>query len=386
MASPVLDRSAFLLRDDIAFLNHGSFGATPRVLIDEQRRWQERLEAQPVLFHRELPMLMDQARHRLGAFLGVDGDDVVFVDNATMGVNVAAHGLARTLKPGDVVLTTDHEYGACLRVWKQVLEGTGADLQVVPVPIPVPDDETIVASIVGAMHARTRILFISHITAPTAVPIPLEPILHAARERGIITVVDGAHAPGQIECRPEALGADFYTGNCHKWMCTPKGSAFLYVRRERQASLPPLVVSWGGEADTLHRSTFLDEHEYLGTRDVSPYLTVPAGIAWMQAMDWPTVTAVARRMVTAAVDRLLDVGGVRSLYSGAYPDTLQMAGVLLPVATDVARCKVALYAEGVEVVVHRWKDVPILRLSAHAHTSPSDIDRLVEALPAALVA
>lgn len=379
--TPRLDRSHWPLLPHIHFLNHGSFGATPYVLLREQHAWRLRLEQQPVLFHYELPELMRTARVQLAAFLGCGVDDVVYVENSTFGCNVAFHAVAGMLDSGSEVVTTDHEYGACMRAMRNHLGRTGATIKMVDVPIPVPQQAEIVERVVDAFSPRTRVVFISHITSPTGALMPVAEIVAEARRRGIISIIDGSHAPGHIPLDLTTLDADIYTGNCHKWMCTPKGSAFLYVHPRMQEHVPPLVTSWGMDGTGLRASPFIDEHEYLGTRDPSAFLTVPAAIRWMEANEWPTVQNYAQRLARHAIDGMVAEELGTPVVADEAARVLQMDAAILHRSIDVVELKQRLYHQyNVEVVVHQWKGVPIVRVSAHAHTSQADIDALCVAL------
>jgi len=238
-------RHEFLLEPDVVYLNHGSFGATPRPVFQVYQAWQLRMERQPVRFiTEELFPALKQARDVLGAYLGAPGDDLVYIPNATFGANLAARSLA--LQPGDEILTTDHEYGACNNVWQYVAEKTGAAYIHQPIALPVTTAEELVEQLWAGVNERTRVIYLSHITSPTALIMPVAAICHRARDAGIITVIDGAHAPGQIDLNLETMGPDFYFGNCHKWLMSPKGAGFLYARPERQPTIEPLVVGWAG--------------------------------------------------------------------------------------------------------------------------------------------
>lgn len=375
------DPRAFRLNKDIVFLNHGSFGACPLVMLEEYRRWQERLEEQPVLFHRELPALMRSAREPLAAFFGCEAQDVVYVQNATWGVNVVAHAL--DLRPGDEVLTNDHEYGACDRAWEVHQERRGITMVRVPIEMPAPSNAEIVERYRQAITPRTRVLFVSHITSPTALRMPVEELCALAAEHGLISVVDGAHAPGHLPLDLTALGADVYTANLHKWMCTPKGSAFLYVRRELQSQMLPLVVSWGWKSEQPGDSPFIDQHEYVGTRDPAAYLTVPFALEWMNELGWSDVQRAARGIRRYGLDLLSSIPGIREMRAGAEDEPLMMGAVLLPAGTNVDHLKAWLYDEyRIEVVVHQWLGTPILRFSAHMYTTTGHIDVLGETLRA----
>jgi isopenicillin-N epimerase len=261
-------RSLYLLDPNVVFLNHGSFGATPRPVFETYQTWQRRLERQPVQFLAgELSGHLAEARRALGDYLRADAADLVYVPNTTFGVNVVAHSL--DLGAGDEVLTSDHEYGACDRVWRYLSARRGFAYCRQPIPLPASAPEEMAEQFWQAVTPRTRVIFLSHITSPTAVRLPIELICARARAAGILTLIDGAHAPGQIDLDLPAIGADFYTGNAHKWLSAPKGAAFLFARREAQSLLEPLVVGWGYEAEPemSYGSRFLDLFQWLGTID-----------------------------------------------------------------------------------------------------------------------
>jgi isopenicillin-N epimerase len=230
-------KSLFLLDESVTYLNHGSFGACPRPVFAAYQQWQLHLERQPVLFlYRRVDELLRESRARLGAYLGADADDLVYFLNPTTAVNMVARSLASPhtgfLQPGDEVLTTDHEYGAIDRTWRFICERTGACYVRQPIPLPATTQEALADRFWSGVNERTRVVFISHITSPTALIFPVAEICWRARRAGLLTIVDGAHAPGQIELDLSEVGADLYTGACHKWLCAPKGTAFLYARRE----------------------------------------------------------------------------------------------------------------------------------------------------------
>jgi len=377
----VLTRSDFLLRPDITFLNHGSFGACPKELLHEQRRWIEQLESQPVLYFRELMHSMRSAREAMAAYVGAQPENLAFVTNSTFGVNVAAHAVAEILQPGDEILSNDHEYGACNRAWRSHAVSRGAVYVQVHIPIPIPTLEELADIIWSGVTDRTRVLFLSHITSPTAARLPVEELCARARERGIITIIDGSHVPGHIPLDLSTLGCDIYTANCHKWMCTPKGSAFLWVADPWLDRMKPLVVSWGSDIPTVKDSFFIDEHEFLGTRDHSPFLTIPYALEWMKQNAWSDLQQRCRNLTMLGVQKLCRLKGVQPISVSGQDALLQLGTVILPANTDTDAMKVWLYDErNIEVVVHRWLDVPILRFSVHAHTTEEDLDALASAL------
>ena len=377
-------RDLFLLRDDVVFLNHGSYGACPRPVFEEYQRWQLELERQPVEFiARRFRGLMRSAREVLGGYVGADADDLVFVTNATTAVNIVARSL--TLGPGDEVLLTDHEYGAVDRTWRFVCADRGATLVRAAIPVPVTSAAEVVERVWSAVTTRTRVLCISHITSPTALILPIEELVSRARAADIITLVDGAHAPGQIPLDLRTLGVDYYAANCNKWLCAPKGSGFLYARRERQADLRPLLVSWGEEwIDAATPSAFINEFEYQGTRDPAPFLAVPAAIAFQRAHDWETVWDACHALVRRAREAVTAITGLPPLSPDDRRWFLQMVSVPLPVEDPRAAQRRLLEECGIEVVATRWQDRSLLRVSVQAYNTPSEIDRLAAAVETVL--
>lgn len=374
----MLQRADFLLRSDVVFLNHGSFGACPRLILDEQRRWIERLEAQPVLYFRESVALLLHARNALANYIGAEGKDLVYVSNSTYGVNVTAHALSKILSEGDEICTTDHEYGACDRAWEQYCVTKGVRYVRAEIPMPAPSPEEMVELIWQKVTPRTKVLFLSHITSPTGLRLPVEELCRRARAAGILSVIDGSHSPGHIPLDLSSLQADVYTANCHKWMCTPKGSAFLWVAPHLQRVIVPLVVSWGERIPVAGDGPLNIEHEFIGTRDYSPFLTVPYAIKLMEEQPWDKAQEYCRGLTKDVHDALAAIPGVRPVSTMGCDPLLQMATVILPTFVNVEHMKQWLYTErAIEVVVHQWLGVPILRCSVHLHTERRDIDTLV---------
>ncbi|MEZ4518616.1 MAG: aminotransferase class V-fold PLP-dependent enzyme [Chloroflexota bacterium] len=376
-------RELFLLDPDVTFLNHGSFGATPRAVFEDYQQWQRRLEDQPVKFlGREIGDLLANARQTLGSYVNVDRDDLVYVPNATFGVNVVARSLP--LGPGDEVLATDHEYGACENIWRYLSQQRGFGYVRQPISLPITTAEAIVEQLWAGVTSRTKVIFLSHITSPTAVRLPVEAICARAREAGIMTVVDGTHAPGQLPLDLTAMGVDFYTGNAHKWLCAPKGAAFLYVRSERQDLIEPLIIGWGWGADrqATFGSDFLDYIQYPGTNDYASYLSVPAAIQFQEEHDWGAVRAQCRDLAGQFVLRMHDLTGLDSVYpSGGGNFFCQMALAPLPEGTDVAELKTRLYDDyRIEIPTIRWNDHPLIRISVQGYNTQADVDALLDAL------
>jgi len=372
-------RDLFLLCPDVVFLNHGSFGACPRPVFEVYQAWQLELERQPVAFlGRRFARLMQEARQALAGYVGANADDLVYVPNATTGLNIVARSLP--LEPGDEILTTDHEYGALDRTWRFVCAKRGARYIRQPVRLPVTSAEQVVEAIWSGVTERTRVLFISHITSSTALFFPVAELARRARAAGIISVVDGAHAPGHAPLNLVELDADFYAGNCHKWMMAPKGAAFLYTRPDKQPLLEPLVVSWGWESETPGPSRFIDEQEYQGTRDIAAYLATPAAIHFMQAHNWSAVQRDCHALVRDARQRITTLTGLAPISPDEPAWFRQMAAFPLPVC-DGEMLQRRLYDEfAVEIPIITWNGYTLVRISIQGYNTRGDVDALVEAL------
>jgi isopenicillin-N epimerase len=364
-------RREFLLDPEVAFLNHGSFGACPRLVFERYQAWQRELESEPVDFlARRLPDLLDEARGTLAGYLGCDAEDLAFVPNATTGVNLAARSL--DLRAGDEVLATGLEYGACDLAWEWVCRRAGAHYVRVPIPLPLSDSNEVIDALLARASGRTRTIFVSHVTSTTALVLPMDEILDRARSLGVTTIVDGAHAPAQVPLNLGELGADFYSGNAHKWLCGPKGAGFLHVLPEHQERVDAAIVSWGY---TEGRS-FSQRIEEQGTRDPAAWLTVPEAIGFQAERDWDDVRDRCRRLVREARSELCDLLQTEALAPDA--TLAQMAAVRLP--RPAPNLSERLFTRHrVEIPVGGDQD-DLLRVSVAAYTTREDIDRLLSAL------
>jgi isopenicillin-N epimerase len=373
MAAPPPEelRREFLLDPEIAFLNHGSFGACPRVVFESYRAWQRELEHEPVDFlARRLPDLLDAARSTLASYLGCAARDLAFVQNATTGVNLAARSLA--LGPDDEVLSTDLEYGACDLAWEWACRRAGAHYVRAPIPLPLSDPSEVVGALFARTNERTRAVYVSHVTSTTGLVLPVEEIVACARALGLATVVDGAHAPAQVPLDLAALGADYYAGNAHKWLAAPKGAGFLHVQPEHQDRLDAAIVSWG----YTEGNSFSERIEKQGTRDPAAGLAVPDAIHFQAERDWDAVRDRSRRLTRSARRELCELAGTEPLA----PESMlaQMAAVRLPgPAPDLSGRLFARHR--VEIPVGGDED-DVLRLSVAAYTTRAEIDRLLAAL------
>ena len=354
-------RDLFLLDPGVTFLNHGSFGACPRPVFEEYQRWQRELEREPVEFIvRRQPELLAQARTALAEYVGAaSSDDLTFVPNAGTGVQVAARALA--LHAGDEVLTTDLEYGALNFAWEWLCARTGATY------LRAPLDE-----LFDHVGERTRALFVSHITSATGLLLPVEEIVEHARELGLVTIVDGAHAPAHVPVDVESLGADFYAGNCHKWLCAPKGAAFLWSRPEWQERVDGAIVSWGYAEDG---GTFISRTELQGTRDAAAYLSVPAAIEFVREHDDVDRCVALAREARGELCALLGREPI-----APEPMVRRMASFRVP--GDAYALQRALWDE------HRIEipamQADLMRISVAMYTEREDVERLLDALPALL--
>jgi isopenicillin-N epimerase len=372
----------FLLDPDIHFLNHGSFGATPKPVFESYQNWQMRLERQPVLFlGRELDCLLKESRIALGAYLNADPDDIVYIPNATHGVNIIARSLH--LCPEDEILTTDHEYGACDFSWDFICGQTRAKYIHQPISLPIQSEREIVEQFWQGVSARTKVIYLSHITSPTALRLPVEQLCALARNKGIITVIDAAHSPGQIPVDLQALGADIVFGNTHKWLLSPKGSAFLFARKEIQPILEPLIVSWGygNNPQFGSGSRFIDLFQWTGTKDPSAALAVPDAIQFMQKHHWDVVREDCYTLLVQAVESVCNLVNMAPLYPLDKAFFRQMAIAPLPKDTDLATLKSRLYDEfKVEVPLIEWQDRKFVRISIQGYNTLDDVNALVTGL------
>lgn len=372
-------RDQFLLRPDITFLNFGSWGACPKPVFERYQQFQLELEQEPVLFFTQTGLQhVEKARQALGEYLDADADDLVFVTNPSYAVNIIAKSFA--LGAGDEVLTTEWEYGACDRTWQYYCDKAGARYVKQPIRLPLQSQDDFVAQFLQGVTKRTKLIFLSHITSSTAIRFPVEKIVAEAKKLGIMTFVDGAHAPAQVPLRLRSLGADIYTGACHKWMMTPKGSSFLYVRKEHQALFDPLVISWGYKADKPSHSLFLDYHQQQGTRDFSAFCCIPAAISFMKEHNWEEVSSQCRQLVLNNAMRFCNLLGAEPLLP--LDDFFVRQLLSIPIRTQEPELlKARLYEEHrIQIPIMRHGDRVFIRYSIQAFNSQEDLDRLEQAL------
>ncbi len=371
---PEVLRKHFLLDDHVVFLNHGSYGACPRPVWETYAGWQRQVERQPVEFSRRHEALMASARTSLAAMVNAQLDDLAFMVNATSGINVIARSFP--LAPGDEILSTDLEYGALDLTWEHLCQRFGASYVKAHVPRPFTSHEAIVEALWSCVTDRTKAIYLSHITSGTAAIMPIAEICRRARQAGILTIVDGAHAPGQIPLDLTALDVDIYSGNCHKWVCSPKGSAFLYVHPDQQEWIESLTISWGWRPG----HTFLSRNQMQGTRDISSFLAVPRAIEFQREHHWDAVRASCHERLRAFRQRIHDRYGIEPVYPNTRDWFSQMALVEIPAADPVTLQHDLLHNHNIEIPCMRHGETSCVRVSVQGYVSDSDLDALAAAL------
>jgi isopenicillin-N epimerase len=366
----------------VAYLNHGSFGACPIAVLAEQAELRAEMEREPFDFLKgALPGRLDAARNEVAAFLGADAADLAFVPNATAGVNAVLRSLE--FAPSDEILVTSHTYAACRKTVDFVARRSGARVVIAALPFPCPDEESVVEAVLRAASDRTRVALIDHVTSPTALVLPLRRLVGELAARGIDTLVDGAHAPGMVPIGLSELGAAYYTGNAHKWLCAPKGAAFLHVRRDRQAGVHPNVISHG------YTAGFHAEFDWTGTLDPTPWLCIPAALRHIGGLlpgGWPEVMRANHELALRARDALLD----RFAQRAPAPDGMigSMAAIPLPLdagapGVDTEALHDWLRTRGIEAWLHPHP-VPLVRVSAQLYNHVDQFRHLAVLLEEAL--
>ncbi|MCX8481921.1 MAG: aminotransferase class V-fold PLP-dependent enzyme [Sediminibacterium sp.] len=372
-------KNLFLLDPNIHFLNFGSFGACPKPVMEKYIEWQYLLEREPVQFiaFNAVTYLKD-SRQQLANYVGCDLDDIVYVTNPSYAVNIIAKSLK--LQKGDEVLTTDLEYGACDRTWQFYCDKNEVIYKKQKISLPILNKEQLIHDFFKGITEKTKVIFISGITSSTALILPFKEICTIAKQKGLITFVDGAHIPGQIFIDLQNTDIDYFTGACHKWMMTPKGSSFLYAKKSMQHLLEPLIVSWGYKAAKPSHSLFLDYHQMQGTRDFSAFLTVPTAIEFMKKYEWEKVAKKCHEIVLKNAPKFCDLLKIKPIA----PLTNEFIGQMLsiPIKTnypeELQKCLFNKYAIEIPIMVHY--NQTYLRYSINAFNEQVDLNALFVAL------
>ena len=399
-SSPVTD---WALDPTVTYLNHGSFGACLKAILEVQRGWRDKIEAHPVRFlSRELEDLLDWSRSEIGAFVGADADDLALVQNATTGINTVLRSL--DFHKGDELVATDHAYNASLNALRYAAARSGARVVLARVPFPIASPDEAFTAVMNAVTPNTKLAMLEHITSPTAIVLPIERLVAALTEKGIDVLVDGAHGPGMVRLRLRDLAPAYYVGTTHKWVCAPKGTGFLYVRRDRQALIKPLAISHGSNDSRMDRSKFRLEFDWTGTMDPSGLLTVPAaidGLGETMPGGWPALISANHELAVAARDMLAEALATSVECPGSMVGS--MAAIRLPggpwpradAMKRLAMIETALQGRRFEVPLMPWPcpwlvdsgDLPadtqfdlLVRISAQAYNYLGQYERLASIL------
>ncbi|MBT6711226.1 MAG: aminotransferase class V-fold PLP-dependent enzyme [Candidatus Marinimicrobia bacterium] len=367
----------FLLDPDITFLNHGSYGACSKPVFKEYQDWQKKLEDQPVQFMtNQVYSAMEKSRESMSQFVECDEEELVFFQNPTTAVTNVIYNL--DLKPGDEVLMSNHEYGALVRAWKMWGEKTGVNIIQQDISMPLTTKKNFIENFWTGVTDQTKVIFLSHITSSTALIFPIEKIIKLAKEQNILTIIDGAHVPAHIPLNIHELGCDFYTGACHKWLCAPKGSSFLFVKKEHQDWVKPVVVSWGKDGDDPSPSEFIQNFQWQGTRDMSAFLTIPTAINFYIKEIRPYQES-CKKIIQDTYSEFPSVLNTEPISAGR-EWLAQLVAHPLP-KNIPSNLKKRLWEEyQIEIPVFEWSGQEFVRVSIQVYNTQKDVDLLMSAL------
>ena len=372
-------KSLFMLDSNVTHLNHGSFGACPKEVFNSLVKWQEILEKDPVK-HLAFDVFkyLDKSREALSLYVKCYKDDLAFFANPSTALNTVLRSLK--LNKGDEILATNHEYGAMDRAWRFICKKRGSIYINQHISLPLTSKEQFIYEFKKGITKKTKVIFLSHITSPTALIFPVKEICDFARERNIITIIDGAHAPAQLDIDILDINPDFYCGACHKWMCSPKGVAFLYVKKEFQKQIDPLVISWGYESENPSHSQFLDYLQWQGTYDISAYLTIPDTINFLNNNNWDIMAKQCRKLNLWAKDKILSEIDTESLSVDSFLG--QMSSFYFESKGPINnQYKIDFYNKyQTQVLFVNWNKRSLFRISIQAYNNKQDIYKLIEDL------
>ena len=370
-------KSLFSLDPEVTYLNHGSFGACPKVIFDNLISFQKKLEFEPVNFlDNHLYQYLKESRSALSNYINCERDDIAFFPNPSTALNTLIRSL--DLESGDQILTTNHEYGALDRTWNFISKKRGCEYVKLDIEIPFTDKQKFIDSFKNAINSKTKVIFLSHITSATALIFPVKEIIDLAKQKNILTIIDGAHVPAHIDLDIKKLDPDFYCGACHKWMCSPKGVAFLYVKKEYQNMIEPLVVSWGYEAENPSDSQYLDYMQWQGTNDMSAYLTIPETINFLNKHDWKERAKACRELNLWAKNEICEKLNTYSLGNDEF--LAQMTTIAFDFE-DTINQKIEFYNKyKIQIPFIKWNNKTFFRISSQVYNSKDDFEYLINSL------
>jgi isopenicillin-N epimerase len=372
-------KSQFLLDPTITFLNHGSFGACPKPIFEDYQKWQLELEKEPVQFIQKTGAgYLKTSKLALAKYIGCDVDDFFFTQNPTIAINTIMRGL--DLKPGDEILSTNHEYGAMDRTWHFYCKKTGAKYVQSTISFPIISKEKILVEFWKGYSTKTKVIFINQISSATALIFPVKEICDKARELGLITIIDGAHTPGHIDLNIREMNPDYFTGTTHKWLLTPKGSSFLYVKKERQAMFEPLIISWGYESDTPSHSQFLDENEYQGTRDISAFLTLPKAFQFLEENSWKEKTKMCKQLILEHYPKFCELVNSKPICPVTSEFLGQMCSIPINTIKPVELKELLFNKYHIEIPITQLNGNFYMRITLNAYNTIEDINTLRNAI------
>ena len=370
-------KSLFSLDPEVTYLNHGSFGACPKVIFDNLISFQKKLEFEPVNFlDNHLYQYLKDSRFALSNYINCDRDDIAFFPNPSTALNTLIRSL--DLKSGDQILTTNHEYGALDRTWSFISKKRGCEYIKLDIEIPFTDKQKFIDSFKNAINSNTKVIFLSHITSATALIFPVKEIIDLAKQKNILTIIDGAHVPAHIDLDIKKLDSDFYCGACHKWMCSPKGVAFLYVKKEYQNMMEPLVVSWGYEAENPSDSQYLDYMQWQGTNDMSAYLTIPEAIKFLNENDWKERAKDCRDLNLWAKNEICEK--LNTYPTGKDEFLGQMTTIAFDFEDTIGNKKEFYKKYKIQVPFIKWNNKTFFRISSQVYNSKDDFEYLINSL------
>jgi len=369
-------KSQFMLDPKITHLNHGSFGATPKPIFNSLVNWQKKLELNPSKHIYDTFDFLKESRSSLASYINCDKDDVVFVPNPSTALNTIIKSL--DLNPGDEILSTNHEYETLDRTWKYISKNTGSKYIQVPISLPLKSENNFIECFLKKITSKTKIIFLSQITSSTGLIFPIEKICKIAKEKNIISIIDGAHVPGHIDLDIKKLNPDVYTGACHKWMCSPKGTAFLYVHKKLQDIVKPLVISWGYDSDMPSHSQFLDYLQWYGTDDISAYLTMSDTIKFLEKNNWKNVSKQCKKLNIWARNEINKLLKKEPISDERFLG--QMSSIPIE-SNDILVDQTEFYSKyNIQIPMFKWNDKEFFRISIQAYNTKEDIFILLEAL------